>query len=237
MQNTNIILHQYQKDLLRKLTLTKSLHFNELLLSGLESEHMNYHLKKLVEIGFVIKVNGAYRLTDSGKDYSNLMDDLVTDVEKQPKCSIIIRGVRKNVKTGKIEHLLMKRLRQPYFGKVGRLTGKVHFGETFKQAAERELFEETGLKATSFHLEEIYRKIRKREDGHFVQDVIFYIFLVTGFSGTIVKRTPLQENFWITKKELSKRNDLDPYDDLVLHDTLIPKGLVLEENMGIADGF
>jgi hypothetical protein len=46
-----IKLHYFQKDLLKKLTLSdKPVRFNELLIEGLESEHMNYHLQKLIEL-------------------------------------------------------------------------------------------------------------------------------------------------------------------------------------------
>ena len=238
MASTEIKLHYYQKALVKKLTLSKEgKRFNELIIRGLESEHMNYHLKQLVELGFVGKLDENYILTDLGKDYSNLLDDGLAITEKQPKTSIIIHGVRKN-KKGQIEHLLNRRLRQPYHGKVGHITGKVLFGETLKEAAARELYEETGLTAKNFILEKVYRKMRKREDDIFVQDVIFYVFFVTEFSGSLIKKTSFQENFWATKEEVSSNiRKYDVYDDFSLEDRLKPKKLVVTENVGIAEGF
>lgn len=239
MCNTGLKLHYYQRELVEKLALTPMLRFNELLIDGLESEHMNYHLKKLVEFDLVAKGKTHYRLTDAGKDYSNLLDDDSKAPEKQPKTSIIIWGVRKN-EAGEIEYLVNRRLRQPYYGKVGRLTGKVRFGEALQQAAERELYEETGLTAKFYQLQEIYRKMRKREDGAFVQDVLFYIFFVKDFSGTLIEKTPFQENFWVTKHDVETRSDLDLYDDFEVENysgRLEPKPLAVRENLGIAEGF
>lgn len=237
MTNTNIQLHYLQTEILKKLALTPTLKFNELIIEGLESEHMNYHLKKLIEDGFVEKSGASYSLTDRGKDYSNQMDDEIKALEKQPKTSVLIRGVRVREGTNEIEHLLSKRLRQPYYGKVGRLTGKVRFGETLVEAVKRELLEETGLTARTFVLEEIYHKIRYRENGEFVQDVIFYIFFVTDFEGKMIKKLPSQENFWLTKREVFDSDKYDPYDDLVLDDRLNPHKLTLEEHSNLADGF
>lgn len=229
-------LHYYQKDLIKKLTGSKSLRFNELLIEGLESEHMNYHLKKLVELKLVVKTKQHYVLSDLGKDYSNLMDDEMEMVEKQPKTSVIIRAVQRN-KQNEIEHLLCKRLRHPYFGKVGRLTGKVRFGETLEQAARRELYEEAGLEARNCTIDNIYRKIRHREDGTYVQDVMFYTLLLTGFSGQLIKQTQWQENFWVTTKELQKRTNLDFYKDFEILDTDQPRKLTIQESVDIAEGF
>lgn len=237
MENINIKLHQYQREILKKLTRQKSLRFNDLLIEGLASEHMNYHLKKLIALRFVEKINEQYALTDKGKDYTNLLDDNAEVVEKQPKSSVIINGVRRNHDTGEIEYLLNKRLEHPYYGKVGRLTGKVRFGERFEDAVKRELYEEAGLEAKNIQLENVYRKMRKREDGTFVQDVIFYRLFVTEFSGTLIEKTAIQENFWISKKELEKRSDLDVYDNLVLEEKLEPGKLEIVENVDIAQGF
>src|SRR3990170_944918 len=118
VSSTDLVVHYFQKAILKKLTLTPILKFNELLIDGLESEHMNYHLKKLITYGFVSKKGISYQLTDKGKDYCNLLDDNIDMVEKQPKTSVLITGVRKNPQTGKIENLVSKRLRQPYYGKV-----------------------------------------------------------------------------------------------------------------------
>jgi ADP-ribose pyrophosphatase YjhB (NUDIX family) len=134
------------------------------------------------------------------------MDDQIDVVEKLPKTSMLLVVVRVNSE-GVEEYLLNKRLRQPYYGKVGFLTGKPHFGETFQEAVRRELFEEAGLHAERIELVGIYHKIRKDGNGVPVQDVIFYRHVVTEVSGTLIEKTPLQENFWATAAELADRND------------------------------
>lgn len=223
-----IKLHFLQKELVRKLTLSPTLRFNELRIEGVESEHMNYHLRKLIETGFIIKNEIHYTLTDQGKDFSNLLDDSMESLEKQPKCSVIINGVRLNSE-GHIEFLLNRRLRQPYFGKVGRVSGKVHFGESLKDAAQRELLEETGLTASFWQLEMMYRKVRVREDGTTIQDVFFYIFFARDFEGEFTPKTLFQENFWATKSHVETSPQIDAYDDLILEERIEPRAFVLEE--------
>lgn len=221
MSSNNIKLHKLQLDILKKLASSQSLNFNKLNIEGLLSEHMNYHLKKLVEFGLVEKQASKYLLSDRGKDYVNLMDDEVAMIEKQPKTSVLIHGVRYNEQTEQVEHLLCKRLKQPYLGMVGRLTGKVRYGESLEEAAARELMEETGLKAKMLVLERIYHKRRHRENGEFVQDVIFYVFFASDFSGRFITKTPYQENFFLSNDDL-KAGAYKTFGDLNLDDRLKP---------------
>lgn len=239
MENTNIKLHEYQLVILKNLALQKSARFNNLLIEGLGSEHMNYHLQKLVDFNLVTKAGAQYLLTDVGKDYTNLLDDNIEIVEKQPKTSVLLVVVRKNPKTNQVEHLLSKRLRHPYFGKVGRLTGKVRFGETLAQAAARELYEETGLKAKTIVLENLYHKLRYNDQKDVIQDVLFYTFFITDTHGELIERTQHQENFWISKNALLNRTDMDLFDGLkeALSDRLKPQKLSFTESVAQAEGF
>jgi len=238
MAVSEIKVHYYQKALLKKLIVTPGLRFNDLLIPGLLSEHMNYHLKQLLDAGLIEKQGDHYQLTDLGKDYGNLLDDNSEFVERQPKTSVIIWAVRRNSKTGKVEHLVNKRLRQPYYGKVGRLTGKVRFGETLQQAVARELFEETGLQADHFQLEKVYHKLRTREDGTTVQDILFYIFFISGLHGTLITKTEFQENFWISEADMHNRKDLDFYDDFEIDSRIRPAAeLRFVESKEIAKGY
>ncbi len=236
MNNINSKLHYYQVELIKRLSQDVGVRFNDLIIKGLESEHMNYHLKKLIDIGFVLKKEGKYLLSDTGKDYFNLLDENSSLLEKQPKTSVIIHAKRKNI-NGEVEQLLTKRLRQPYYGKVGHPTGKVKFGEKLTDAVSRELFEETGLKSKSITLERVYRKMREK-NGVWVQDVIFFIFLVTGLSGTLIEKTEFQENFWATAKDIRRRRkDIDLFDDFKMDDQLRAKTLTFNEETGTAEGF
>ncbi|PJA14009.1 hypothetical protein COX64_02565 [Candidatus Dojkabacteria bacterium CG_4_10_14_0_2_um_filter_Dojkabacteria_WS6_41_15] len=141
------------------------------------------------------------------------MDDAISEVEKQPKTSVIVVVGRKNKETEKDEFLMNRRLRQPYFGKVATITGKVRFGETLEEAVLRELFEESRLTAKTVKLVGIYHKLRVRETET-VQDVLFYRHFVTDVSGEFIDRIPFQENFWAPREDILQRNDL--YDNFTL---------------------
>ncbi len=229
-------LHYYQKELLRKLTLSKKpLKFNELLLKGIESEHMNYHLKKLISYKQIKKVDGEYQLTDKGKDYVDSLDDDIKTEEKQPKTSVIIKATRINDK-GEKEMLVCKRLRHPHFGKVGRITGKVKFGEKIEDTVKRELYEETGLKTDSIKLIDIYRRLRYNKNENCVQDVFFYIFEVQNLSGNFIEKSEFQENFWLSRKDFDKRDDF--YKDFSWDWAIKDRNNVFfQENIGNSNGF
>lgn len=93
MNQSNIQLHYLQTETLKKLSFSPKLKFNQLLIENLESVHMNYHLKRLMTYGLVRKEKEYYLLAELRKDYTNRQDDLVKDIERQPKTSILIYGV------------------------------------------------------------------------------------------------------------------------------------------------
>lgn len=203
-------IHKYQQKILKKLMYNPKLRFTDLHDKSITSEHFTYHLHKLVENGLITKQGKKYLLTNLGKDYVGMLNDKSYEVEKNPKVSVLVYIQRIN-KDGTIEFLMQKRLKQPYYGKVGNVTGKVQFGETFTEAARRELKEELGLEA-DLEFKHIYHKVRIDEKGHTVQDNVFAVFMATNPRGKL-KKSSDAEPFWTTRKSLYKRKDL--FDDML----------------------
>ena len=218
--------HFLQRDVLKKLSLKPKLHFKDLLNDKVESEHMNYHIKKLVDMGYVNKDGFNYSLTIEGKKFVDLVDSESNKVEKMPKVAVIIFVLRKN--KGVVEQLSCKRLKQPFYGKIGRLTGKVKFGETIETTAKRELREETGLVAKNVRIFKIYRKMSKNKLGDFVQDAVFFLCALDGISGTFIEKTEFQENLWIRRSDLN-RSDLDFFNDYDFFEEYPKKELWFEQ--------
>lgn len=227
-------LHKYQSEILKKLNLSPMLTFNKLVIKGLVSEHMNYHLKRLISDKYVEKVGTHYSLTNKGKDFVNLLDDDLLEEEKLPKVSVLINCKRKR-ENGEYEYLYYKRLRQPFYGKVGMLGGKIHFSETPIDAAKRELCEETGLIATKCKVRGIYHKMRTTPEKEVIMNVIFFEVEVLAFKGTFISKTEFQENFWLTKNELSSRKDL--FDDVISKETVKTQRLQYVLSQGNAEGY
>ncbi|MEO5499492.1 MAG: hypothetical protein ABIR46_03265, partial [Candidatus Saccharimonadales bacterium] len=117
-------VHPIQTLILRELLFRPSASYSVLQkLSGLDSDHFKFHLKRLVEIGYVEKRTLVYRLTVAGKEYANKIDTDQNMIERQPKSAVILVVYREE--KGVEEFLVQERLKHPYFGFWGFASGKV----------------------------------------------------------------------------------------------------------------
>jgi len=196
--------HEAQMKILRHLLLSENAGFAELQKStGLMSDHFNFHIKKLVDEGYVQKTDDAYSLTRVGKEYSNRMDTDEKVIEKQPKISVVLV----------IEHedgrlLRQERLKQPFFGFWGFATGKVRWGETMLEAAARELEEETGLTATLRGAGLFHKMDYDKESGDFLEDKYFLVIHGTNPKGELAVDMEGHHNEWLTDEEILAKGKL-----------------------------
>ena len=192
-------VHQAQVDILHVLLFKPDAGFAELQkASGLTSDHFTFHIKQLLEQGFVAKNDdGKYHLTIKGKEFSNRFDTDSREVERQPKVAVCLI-----IHDGEGRTLMQQRLKQPYYGWWGRPTGKIRWGETVLEAAARELMEEAGLEA-DLEFRGVYHKMDfNRETGALLEDKIFFNISGTNPRGELQAEFEGGRNQWMTDDEV-----------------------------------
>ena len=191
-------LHPAHVAILRVLLFRPEARFAELQKeAGLSSDHFNFYLQQLLNEDFIQKSDaGAYRLTFKGKEFANRFDTDARVVERQPKVAVCLL-----VYNDKGEKLAQQRLKQPFYGYWGRPTGKIRWGETVLDAAARELFEETGLKA-DLEFDSIYHKMDyNQQTGELLEDKIFFMVRGRNPKGTLITDFEGGRNAWMPDED------------------------------------
>lgn len=198
-------MHEAQIAIVHHLLFTPEASFSEIQRStGLTSDHFNFHIKKLIDEAYVEKLEKGYKLTNKGKEYANRMDTDEKEIEKQPKVSVAITVERKG-KNGEREFLFQQRKKNPYFDFWGRAGGKVRWGESIIEAANRELKEETGLEA-DFEYRLLYHKRDfNKKTGKLLEDKIFLCVYATEYRGELIETFEGGVNQWMTHEEFTTK--------------------------------
>lgn len=201
-------LHKAEVSILYSLRHTESARFTDLMRpTGLISDVFKFHLRKVVALGYVEKrPSGDYHLTAKGKEFANNLDDTKLSVQKQPKLSVLL-VVTKQSDDGTELFLVQKRLRRPFLGFWGCISGPVQWGEEAEETAEKELKKQTGL-GGSFEVQSFYRK-RDYETGSdtLLEDKLFFIVSVSDIQGELSNEWGGGLNEWMTVDELSRQKD------------------------------
>ena len=194
-------IHQAQTQILRELLFVDKAGFAQLQKpTGLTSDHFKFHIKRLVELGYVEKLGaGHYCLSAVGKEYANKLDTTNSTLERQPKSAVIL--VIEKIEHGQSRLLLQERLKHPYFGFWGFPGGKIRWGETIMQAAGRELQEETGLRATLTYRGVYHEHVIETESGKLLEDKIFHIIHGADPYGHLTEQFDSGNNAWMTLAE------------------------------------
>jgi len=214
-------MHQTQKDILGILIFKEKARFAELNISSISNDHFAFHLKRLIEQGLIKKNNqGFYSLSIVGKECANRLDvdSKKIDIERQAKIGVLVVCVNDSKNT---KYLIQQRLKHPYYGFYGFISGKIRWGETVCEAAQRELEEETGLKA-KVHLVGIEHKIDYSKENKLLEDKYFYIVKATNPMGQLLESFRGGRNTWLTKEDVKKLPDL--FDDVLKAIEVVDKG-------------
>lgn len=200
-------VHKAQVSILHSLRYAPAERFSVLMKpTGQTSDTFKFHVRKLIKLGYVEKLDrGEYVLTAAGKEYANNLDEPRRLPLRQPKLSVLIVTPRRT-DDGKTLYLLQKRMRNPFYGYWGEITGPVRWGESFDEAAKKVLLKQTGLCA-GFQVRSM-RRIRDYEakTGRLLEDKLFVIVEALNLVGELKNDYAGGMNAWLSLENLLEQD-------------------------------
>ncbi|MBW2967256.1 NUDIX domain-containing protein [Candidatus Woesearchaeota archaeon] len=221
------ISHPMQRGIVLKLIHSPGATFTELLADERDSNKFAYHLGKLDALGLIVKSDGKYTLSEEGKKLSSFIEGDTGEKAAFPTFNHVLI-----CKDGD-KILVQKRLKEPFYGYWGLISGKINYGWNVEECALRDIEEETGLVAGKAELVGM-NQTKTYEDGKLLHHHIMFYVRLSDFSGTLISKTHKGENRWV---EFSEYLKLERFPDQWLREVLDATSFVnLEMERYMKDG-
>lgn len=207
--NKEASIHKAQASVLSNLRHATRARYSELLRpTGLDGDIFKYHLKKLVNAGYVLKApDGIYELTAEGKEYANRLDEKTGRQIQQPKASTLM--IVRSEENGETKYLAHRRMREPFYDFWGIASAPILRGVPIKQSATREIEKQTGIKA-DFEVFGSFRVIDKTPSGTVLEDKLFSILVADVLGCPAAHYWSGGESVWLSASQLLSKKRLFP---------------------------
>lgn len=226
-------IHDFQLSILRELLFKPYARFRDLKTVDITNDHFTFHLNHLVKEGLIAKTPQGYTLTTIGKEFANRIDTDSLKIERQAKVGVAIHAVREV--NGETEYLIHKRLKQPFYGWYGSHSGKIRWGETPDQTAQREFLEETGLSGT-FTLKGVVHYHHFHQDGTLLEDKYFFAFRVDNVVGELKAKVEEGENIWMNEVQYrATPNTFGTFEEM--HQVMHTKELIYVDRIKFVESY
>ena len=175
------------------------------------SDTFKLYLRRLVKYGYMAKAaDGTYVLTNAGKEFANRMDGQLRTTRHQPKLSVMLVVTRPGADDGAGEYLFGQRLRNPFWGRWGFVSGPILWGESPEEAAARELRKQTGLRAAGRVAGFLRKQDYTEQDERLLEDKQFVIVEVANCADTPANDWTGGKSQWMSVAALTATNDYFP---------------------------
>jgi len=213
-------LHETQLGILNKLLFAPNLRYKDLKLDDtVENNTFQFHLNKVIELGYVVKNNNTYSLTKEGKKYATHLDTDTNKIVELRKVSVHLYCIR-STHNGD-ECVIYTRKKHPFYGKQGFPAGKVRNGELFVDAAKREMKEETNLEGDPVLFNVTHYLVKDKITGELLDDKLFLDFFIKNPTGTLKSNNEgLFE--WVPTENIEKYI-LNPFDTIEIYQKSLKK--------------
>jgi ADP-ribose pyrophosphatase YjhB (NUDIX family) len=189
-------MHRLQQHIMQQLIMNPCLRYADIKPREVEGNLFMYHLRQLMKDELVVKgEDGLYKLTPKGKQFADRLSLKSLSPRVQPRIVTLMA-----VEDGSGRWLFYRRKRQPLIDKIGFPYGKIHRGESVREAAERELNEKTGLTAELEHRGDGYATTF--EEGEPVSEILFHMFYGHSPHGELLSRSHIGEPMWLNPADL-----------------------------------
>lgn len=220
--------HQIRKAIIQKLIHNQRVHYNELWDKNGDSSKFAYHLKQLEEEGIVGKYEDGYGLTTEGRKLSAFIEGETGGKAELPTPIVVILA-RKEDKL-----LYQQRLKEPFYGYWGPISGKINFGWNPRDCAIRDLKEETNLDAQDMTFRAI-QSIKTYESEKLLHHHLLYVFETTKFTGELKTELHKGLNKFMTLAE-ARQTKRFPLDFIFTDIPQTDKFFIIESERFMKDG-